>query len=86
MTLVILALMKTAISIPDPVFQQAEVFARKRKMSRSELYTAALTTYLECHHITSITEKLNEVYSHVDATLEDGWLQAQVATLVQEDW
>lgn len=78
--------MKTAISIPDSVFQQAETFARKQKMSRSELYAVALTAYLERHHLTSITEKLNEVYSHVDSKLEDGWQQAQVATLAQEEW
>lgn len=78
--------MKTAISIPDPVFQQAETFARKQKMSRSELYTAALTAYLERHHITSITEKLNEVYSQVDSKLDDDLHQAQVTTLPQEDW
>lgn len=75
MTLVILSFMKTAISIPDLVFQQAESFAQKQKMSRSELYTVALTAYLERHHITSITEKLNEVYRRVDSKLDDEWQQ-----------
>jgi hypothetical protein len=33
--------MKTAISIPDPVFEAAEMFARRTGMSRSQLFTAA---------------------------------------------
>lgn len=37
-TNVILRAMKTAISIPDPIFEAAEGFARRLGMSRSELY------------------------------------------------
>ncbi|EIJ36932.1 hypothetical protein Thini_4454 [Thiothrix nivea DSM 5205] len=37
--------MKTAISIPDPVFQAAELFARHFGISRSELYTKAVEEY-----------------------------------------
>ncbi len=39
--------MKTAISIPDDVFRRAERLAKRRKLSRSELYTAALVRMLE---------------------------------------
>jgi metal-responsive CopG/Arc/MetJ family transcriptional regulator len=38
--------MKTAISIPEQLFEAAEQFARGRGMSRSELYTTALRQYL----------------------------------------
>lgn len=39
--------MKTAISIPDDVFRRAERLAKRRKVSRSQLYTAALIQLLE---------------------------------------
>ena len=36
------ASMKTAVSIPDAIFEAAERLARKRKVSRSRLYAEAL--------------------------------------------
>ena len=78
--------MKTAISVPDAIFQAAETFARKQKMSRSELYATALAAYLQQHHVVSLTEKLNEVYRTTNTNLEDEWQQAQLGTLAQEEW
>jgi len=54
--------MKTAISIPNNVFEQAESLARKLKVSRSELYTEAVKVYLKENHTEDVTTKLNEVY------------------------
>jgi metal-responsive CopG/Arc/MetJ family transcriptional regulator len=34
--------MKTAISIPDTLFEQAEAYAEQHNLSRSELYAHAL--------------------------------------------
>jgi len=38
---------RATLSIPDPVFKEAEALARRRGVSRSELYAAALKWYLE---------------------------------------
>jgi metal-responsive CopG/Arc/MetJ family transcriptional regulator len=38
---------KTAISIPDGVFEAAEAIAQQLGVSRSEFYTKALQAYLE---------------------------------------
>jgi metal-responsive CopG/Arc/MetJ family transcriptional regulator len=38
--------MKTAISLPDSVFEEAEALAQQLGLSRSELYTKALQAYL----------------------------------------
>ena len=38
--------MKTAISVPDPLFRQAEREAKRLGVSRSELFTRALRDYL----------------------------------------
>ena len=37
--------MKTAISIPDPVFDAAERIAQHQGLSRSEFYTTAARAY-----------------------------------------
>ena len=54
--------MKTAISIPDDVFEAAEQLARRLGKSRSELYTAAIRTYLKHHRGAGVTERLNAIY------------------------
>ncbi|MEW5814718.1 MAG: hypothetical protein AB1798_04880 [Spirochaetota bacterium] len=53
--------MKTAISLPERIFKQAERYARKLKKSRSQLYVEAITEYLERHAPDTITEEMNQV-------------------------
>lgn len=47
--------MKAAISIPDPVFRRADALARRRRQSRSRLYTQALEEYLLRHETDDLT-------------------------------
>ena len=54
--------MKTAVSIPDRVFESAERLAARLGISRSELYARALATLIEKHREDVITERLNEIY------------------------
>ena len=54
-------IMKTVISLPDIIFKQAELFARKVKKSRSQLYTEAIKEYLARHTPDVITESMNKV-------------------------
>lgn len=54
--------MKTAISIPDPVFKSAEQLASRLRVSRSALYSKALKAFLEDHRDDLVTSRLNEVY------------------------
>ena len=51
--------MKTAISIPDAVFEEAEHMARRMKRSRSELYSRALADYLARHSSDRVTEAMD---------------------------
>lgn len=78
--------MKTAISIPDTVFQQAEKAAQQLKMTRSELYAKAVAAFLERHHAQSTTEKLNEIYAQEISEHVPALMTAQVASLEAEDW
>ena len=42
--------MKTAVSVPDDIYEQAERLARRTGRSRSEIYSTALREYV-AHHI-----------------------------------
>lgn len=78
--------MKTAISLPDPVFQEAEALAQKLGMSRSELYTQALKAYLQRYNQEQILSKLNEVYSEESSELDPVLAKMQFLSLSREDW
>ena len=78
--------MKTAISIPDDVFQSAENFAHQKNMSRSALYTAAVKEYLSLHRDDDLTEKLNEVYAEQDSSLDPVLEILQGLSLNKEKW
>jgi predicted transcriptional regulator len=54
--------MKTAISIPDDVFRRAERFAKRRKLSRSEMYTAALVRMLEAEPKEDVTRAYDSAF------------------------
>jgi metal-responsive CopG/Arc/MetJ family transcriptional regulator len=53
--------MKTAISLPDSVFEEAETLAQQLGLSRSELYEKALQAYLKKYNRNQILLKLNQV-------------------------
>jgi metal-responsive CopG/Arc/MetJ family transcriptional regulator len=55
--------MKTAVSLPDRIYFEAENTARNLGVSRSTLYLNALTEYLKKNNRKNITKKLNEVYN-----------------------
>lgn len=76
--------MKTAISLPDTLFQEAERFAHQHGLSRSELYASALQSYLKARATTTITDALNAVYSTEDSTLDPGLAYAQTQALKKE--
>ena len=60
--------MKTAISIPDEVYQGAERLARRTKKSRSRLYGEALKEYLARHAPDEVTEAMNRACAEVGET------------------
>jgi len=79
--------MKTAISIPDPVFNTAEKLARRLGLSRSELYVRAISSYVEEHKDQKVTDLLNDVYGYTeDHGLDKSLKKAQMKSLDKEDW
>lgn len=78
--------MKTAISIPDPLFKAAEQYAQEQGLSRSELYAKAIQHYLEALRYHGITEALNGIYGEEASTLDPGYIAAQGQVLPKEEW
>lgn len=63
--------MKTAISLPNKIFKEAESFARRTRRSRSELYRAALQEYLARHAPDSVTEAANRAVDALGAAAKE---------------
>jgi metal-responsive CopG/Arc/MetJ family transcriptional regulator len=69
--------MKTAISIPTPLFQAAERRARKLGLSRSQLYAEALARLLDHDPDQDVTRALEVVYSKERSSIDRGLAAAQ---------
>ena len=67
--------MKTAVSIPDDIFERAERLASQERRSRSDVYAAALDEYLARHAREEITYTMNRVCDEVGET-DDAFLAA----------
>ncbi len=78
--------MKTAISIPDPIFQAAEGLAHRMGISRSQLYAEAVAEYMESHKNLNVTETLNKIYKKEPSSLEEGLYTLQSQSIPREEW
>jgi metal-responsive CopG/Arc/MetJ family transcriptional regulator len=63
--------MKTAVSIPDEVFEEAERLASELKTSRSQLYSRALQEFVARHAPDRMTEAMNRVVDEVGSEIDE---------------
>jgi len=78
--------MKTAVSVPDAVFREAEQLAKRLGKSRSDLYATALAAFLEAHRRDDITARLNQVYVRESPPVDPVLAEMQAASIEHEDW
>jgi hypothetical protein len=79
--------MKVAISVPDPLFRQAESAARRLRIPRSQLYSRALEVYLRQQRRPDVTERLDAVYGVREGDAADQtWLDAGLDVLRRVEW
>ena len=78
--------MKTAVSVPDDVFQKAERFAKRTKRSRSEVFTAALREYVSRHSPDEITDAMNRVCSELGEQADEFVSAAGQRLLRKTQW
>ena len=72
--------------MPDSVFRSAERFAKTMKMSRSALFTKAVSEYVEKHGQNRITEALNEVYGKTPSKMDPVMSRLQQMSIFKEEW
>ncbi len=78
--------MKTAISIPDSLFAEADRVAASMGISRNQLYAQALKRLLDSRRDEDITRRLNKVYGETRDDLDDRIAKMQFASIPKEEW
>jgi metal-responsive CopG/Arc/MetJ family transcriptional regulator len=78
--------MKTAISIPDKIYRDAERLSRRLKKSRSQVYTEAVTEYVARHDPQAVTEAMNSICEAVDTRPDSLTSAAARRTLDGVEW
>jgi len=78
--------MKTAISIPDEIYHSADQLAKRLGMSRSELYSKAVSIYISTHKNEAITEALDKIYAKETSEIDSAINVMQLKSLPREEW
>jgi metal-responsive CopG/Arc/MetJ family transcriptional regulator len=78
--------MKTAISLPDDLFESADALAKRLGVSRSELYATAVAEFLAKHQHAKVTERLDQVYGQQPSRLAPPLRRAQGRSLRPPAW
>lgn len=78
--------MKTAISIPDTIYEHAERLARRLGKSRSQPYSEAVAEYVARHDLETMTKDMNQVCDDVDTHPDQAWSVAAQRILELSAW
>ena len=78
--------MKTAVSVPDDIFEQVERLAHRDGRSRSEVYSRALREYLARHGSDEVTEALDRVVNEVGRGVDPFVTTSGSAVLEATEW
>ena len=78
--------MKTAVSIPDEIFEQAERLARRSGQTRSYVFSQALREYVARHSPEEVTRAMDEFCEAVGDLRDPFSASAARRTLAQTEW
>lgn len=79
--------MKTAISIPDAVFERAETLARLTKKSRSQFFSDAVREYVARHAPDDVTSAMDRVCDDLGDAKSDSFVSlANQHSLKRVEW
>lgn len=78
--------MKTAVFVPDGLFEQADRLANQLSISRSELYARALKELVDRVGSAAVTKQLNAAYATVDSSLPPDIVASARRTLLRSGW
>jgi metal-responsive CopG/Arc/MetJ family transcriptional regulator len=80
---------KTAISLPKALFDQADALARRLKISRSRLLSLALEEYLQHHTNKQLRERIDAAYGEEPDPAEQALRERMLAVhreIVEGEW
>lgn len=77
--------MKTAISVPNEVFELSERLAKKLKVSRSQIFAMGVKKLGE-EYDDDITARINKVCEETDTSLDPFWKKLQSQALPKDEW
>jgi metal-responsive CopG/Arc/MetJ family transcriptional regulator len=78
--------MKTAVSIPDRVFEEAELLAAELRISRSDLYSRALQEYVARPAPDRLTESMDRVIEEAGSGTDEFSRRAARRALEKVEW
>jgi predicted transcriptional regulator len=78
--------MKTAVSVPDEVFDRAERLAKRLRVSRSELYRRALVEYVTRHSPEEVTEAWDRTLRELGQPTDEFTRRAARLVLERVEW
>lgn len=78
--------MKTAVSIPDDVFEDAERLARRLQTSRSQLYARAVAEFVARHDDDHVTSTMNQVVDEIGGAADDFVRETTRRSLRRVEW
>lgn len=80
------AAVKISISVPDPIFREAEQLAERLEKTLSQLYTEALLEYLARRNPDTVTERLNAVWDSVSESQDRFVTETAQDVLRRVEW
>jgi predicted transcriptional regulator len=78
--------MKTAISVPNDIYEQAEELAQRTGRTRSEIYSSALRDYLAHQGPPSVTAAMDRALEEVEPAADPFLEAAARSTLANSEW
>lgn len=79
--------MKTAISMPDEVYEQVNDYARRHALSRSEVFVIAARELLDAESRADLTARINEALFNADPGPDAEFMQeAARRTFEANEW
>jgi metal-responsive CopG/Arc/MetJ family transcriptional regulator len=78
--------MKTAVSIPEDIYKEAEKTAQELGIPRSRLYSRALKEFIRRHKTDNLVERLNAVYGNQEQQSLDASVESLRELTKHDSW
>jgi metal-responsive CopG/Arc/MetJ family transcriptional regulator len=78
--------MKIAVSIPDPLFEEAERVSQRLRIPRSQLYARALQAFVRQHSGEDVTARMNAALERIGGAEDPGWETPGLEVMRRETW